>query len=146
MLSPRFDRVVPFTVELRMRDTEMFEVIVADLYPCFVFTRVQRGPNNETGPRGGARDEIHDDLVGRKRSASPVLSYETEQTMLNLVPLAGSRWKVTDLQLHSQFVRQSLQRFLPQSIATTVTASAIRGNHQFGRTWKPRGAHFVPPP
>ena len=79
-----------------MCDAEFFQIIVADLYPCFVFIRVQRGLNNETGLRSCARDEIQDDLVGRKWSASPVLGNATEQPMLNLVPLAGSRWKMTD--------------------------------------------------
>src|SRR5208283_4786364 len=44
---------------------------------------------------------------------TPVFGNEAEQPMLDLVPLAGARRKVTNLQGHSQFVRQTLQRLLP---------------------------------
>src|SRR5487761_38310 len=123
----------------------MFEFLIANRDAGFILAKVQGGPNDEALLRGCARDQINDDLVGGQRTPPPVLRDETEQSMLELVPLAGAGRKVTDLQGHSQFVGQTLQRLLPQSIAAAVTAAPIRGNHEFGRTRKARGTHLVPP-
>ena len=65
--------------------------------------------------------------------------------MLDLIPLAGTRRKMTHLQSHRQVVRQLLQGFLPQPIATAIAASAIRRYEQLAGTRKPLRTHLGPP-
>src|SRR5436190_2070001 len=140
-----FDRIVPFAVEFCGSDGEMCEFLIAYRNPGFVLARIQRGANREARLRGGVRDQIYDNLVGGERTPTPVFGNETEQPMLDLVPLTGAGRKMTDLQGHSQFVRQTLQGLLPQSIAAAVAAASIRGNQEFGRTRKASRAHLFPP-
>ena len=48
--------------------------------------------------------EIHDHLMTDERFAPPVLADEGEQTVLDLVPLAGSRRQVADGNPQASFV------------------------------------------
>src|SRR5450755_3022871 len=77
--------------------------------------------------------------------ASPVVGNEREQTMLDLVPLAGAGRKVTDRQRQLDVVSQLLQGNFPQTSARAVAPAAIRGNQQLLGTRKPRRPHFFPP-
>ena len=53
-------------------------------------------------------DQINDGLETTRRLAAPVLSDVTEQTMLNLVPLAGPRREVADPNLQFGLVDELL--------------------------------------
>src|ERR1700677_845962 len=65
--------------------------------------------------------------------------------MLDLVPFAGTRWKMTNAQLQLQSVCQTLQSYFPQSASTTVAAATVRRDHQFTGAGKALAAHvFVP--
>src|SRR5262249_47307714 len=105
----------------------------------------ERGAHRQSGLGSCTCDEVHDDLVRGKRAAAPVLGDETEQAVLDLVPLAGAGRKVTDVQGDVQFVGQSLQGFLPQPITAAVAATSVRRDQQFARPWKTSRAHFAPP-
>jgi hypothetical protein len=48
-----------------------------------------------------------------QRFGAPVVAYEGEQSVLDLVPLAGAWWKVTDRDVDSDLVGQVLQLALP---------------------------------
>lgn len=61
-----------------------------------------------------------------QRHAAPIASDMTEQSMLNLVPLAGARWIVTHFNRQSCFVGQMLQFVFPKSIAMAVASTAVR--------------------
>jgi hypothetical protein len=117
-----FDEVVQLAVELGKSEAEVFEFFIGDCDSGVVLARVLGSANDEARRRGCARDEIDDDGVGRQRMPTPVFGDQTEQPMLDLVPLAGTGRKVTDLQGHFEFVRQTLQRLLPQSIAAAIAA------------------------
>src|SRR5438132_8448488 len=65
--------------------------------------------------------------------------------MLDLVPLAGAWWKMTDLQLQFQPVRQALQSHFPQTTTVTIAAATVRRDHQFPGPGKAFAAHiFIP--
>src|SRR5438105_3237977 len=67
--------------------------------------------------------------------------------MLDLVPLAGARWKMTNLQPQFQPVRQVLQCHFPQTASVTVAATTVRRDHQFPGPRKALATHiFIPPP
>src|SRR5579864_4616364 len=65
--------------------------------------------------------------------------------MFNFIPFAGARRKVTNMKRQLQFIRQVLQRDLPESVATAVAATAVGRNHQFGGARKSLTPHFTPP-
>src|SRR3972149_5856534 len=48
--------------------------------------------------------------------------------MLDLVPLAGARWKVAHLDLNVEFVREFLQFVFPQATAMSIAAAAVGRN------------------
>ena len=64
--------------------------------------------------------------------------------MLDFVPLAGARRKVTDRQRTPGLVGQPLQFQLPEAQTLSVTAAAI-GRDQYGRgvaySWRPSARH-----
>src|SRR6266403_2316087 len=67
--------------------------------------------------------------------------------MLDLVPLAGARWKMTNLQLQFQAVRQALQCHFPQTATVTIATATVRRDHQFPGPRKTLATHiFIPTP
>src|ERR1700722_16440104 len=65
--------------------------------------------------------------------------------MLDLVPFAGARRKMTHPQFQVDPVRQRLQCYLPQPRPTTIAAPAVGGDQQLAGAWKPLTAHALPP-
>lgn len=88
------DGVVPLTVEgVRLKVHEC-ELLVRDTAALGIDTLIDSALDQETGFGSRGADQVHDDLMGEKRLAAPVERDEREQSMLDLVPLAGTRWKV----------------------------------------------------
>ncbi len=58
--------------------------------------------------RSRAADKRDNRLESSERSAAPVSRDVTEETMLNLVPLACSWRKMADMNIQGKFVRQTL--------------------------------------
>jgi hypothetical protein len=54
----------------------------------------------------------------------------TEETMLNLIPFAGARWKMTEMEGQSGLIGKFLQFELPESVAVAIAAPTVSGNHQ----------------
>ena len=52
--------------------------------------------------------------------------------MLNLIPLARSRWKMTHMNRETGLLRKLLQAILPQTTATAIAPSTIRRNKNLG--------------
>src|SRR5215212_5752857 len=75
---------------------------------------VQLRPDPEAGRRARVTDQVNHGLKGAERAASPVLRNVTKQAMLDLVPLAGARWKMRDVDRQAQVVGQALQFLLPR--------------------------------
>ena len=73
----------------------------ADLQSCF-------------GRRVG--DEIDDDLVADQWLAAPVLCDVAEHSVFDLVPLAGARREVADVDGQAQLGCQVLQGYLPEPV------------------------------
>ena len=67
-------------VELRIRDFDAFGILLF----------VQFGADFEAGTGGGRGDQLDDGAIAAQRPAPPVDGNEREQTMLDLVPLAGA--------------------------------------------------------
>ncbi|SAL21509.1 hypothetical protein AWB68_00825 [Caballeronia choica] len=80
-----------------------------------------------------------------QRASSPVGGDVAEHAVLDLVPFAGARRKMTDLYLHLQFIGQVLQLPVPQAHSIAVAAAAVGGNQQAAGVLIHRLTHFPPP-
>ena len=58
-------------------------------------------------------NEVDDGLIVAKRLPSPVRGDERKETMLHLVPFAGSRGEMTDRDRQTDGIRKFLQLVLP---------------------------------
>src|SRR4051812_36262382 len=92
--------------------------------------RVQLCLHDQACTRRRVCDQANDRLVADQRLPSPILSDEAEQPVLDLVPLAGTRREMADVELQSEFVGQGLQRPLPQTCSMTVAATAVGRDQQ----------------
>jgi hypothetical protein len=79
----------------------------------------------------GPANQIDDDLVADQWTTAPVHADEREQSMLDLVPLAGARWKMTNPNRESQLVGERLQFLLPQAHPRAVATHTVCGDGQF---------------
>jgi len=143
--GPRREGVVPITVECVGFQLEFRKLRITHFDGLLIMTGIQSRFDGQACLRGRVRDQADDRFVAHQGFASPVLGDEAEQAMFDLVPFAGARGKVTDDQLQFQFVRQLLQRHLPQATTVSIAASAIRRDQQFLGVRKTLFAHFAPP-
>ena len=79
--------------------------------------------------RGGG-DKLDDDFMTDQRLAAPILGDVTEEPMLDLVPLARRRRKMTDADLQAGFLAQLRQAPLPKMAARAVAAAAVGRDEQ----------------
>jgi hypothetical protein len=76
-------------------------------------------------------DQIDNGSAGEQWSATPILGDKAKEAVLNLVPLARSRWKVADMHRQLDFISKLLQGDFPQPGATAIASATIRRNEQF---------------
>src|SRR6266571_7523107 len=96
------------------------------------------------GCRRGA-NEVHHDLVGFQRMASPIAGHMTKQAMLDLVPLARAGREMAHFDLQTGFIAQRLQFDLPKTISATVAAATVRRDQQALGLRVPATAQTLPP-
>src|SRR5262252_7771955 len=93
-----FDGIVPiFTMKLRWGEIHAFHLRITDLQPGRIGVLIQLGLNSQTRVGRGMPNEVDDHLVADQGPPPPILGNMTEHPMLDLVPLTGSRWKVSDV-------------------------------------------------
>jgi len=76
------------------------------------------------------RDELKDDFQGCERLGSPVDGNKGEESMLNLIPLAGGGRIMCHRDREVFGVGKVLKLFLPQPISHAIGAAAISGDEQ----------------
>jgi hypothetical protein len=74
-------------------------------------------------------DQVHHDLQAPQGHATPILRDMAEHPVLDLIPLARTRWEVADRNRQAKLIRESLNGDLPQP-ATAAVAPATIGDHQ----------------
>jgi uncharacterized protein YidB (DUF937 family) len=92
---------------------------------------------------GCGGDQIDDHAITDQGFGAPILRDEREQPVLYLVPFAGSRREVMNLDRQAEFVGEFLQLAFPWAHARTITAAAIRGNDQPPRQRITNAAHVL---
>ena len=109
--------------------SQLIQLLVGDFDGRFVVVGVQGGLDDQAGPSGGAGNETDDGLMTYQRPTSPVLGNEAEESVFDLVPLAGARGKVAHGEREAAFACQCLEFALPQAYAITIAPATI-GSHQ----------------
>src|SRR6266542_3768802 len=142
----RRDGVVPLAVKGRWRQSNIGDLCIGYGFFCGIDVLIQLGADSQSRRRLSAPDELDDDRVTRKRSAAPVPGDVAEHAMLDLVPLARTRWEMAHRQSQTQVVRQLLQRHLPESRAAAVAAAAVRRDQQLLGPRISLATHLTPPP
>ena len=109
----RRDSIVPFATELGWDDVQAGNLRVRHLDALFAGVLVQPALHGEASLRGGAGDQLHDDLGRKRRLAAPVLSDERGEAVLDTVPFAGAGWHVRDGDRQSDLIGKRLQLGFP---------------------------------
>lgn len=73
--------------------------------PGWITSPVQLGADFQTSLGGGVGNQIDDDVMTDQRPAAPVLGDVAEYAMFDLVPFAGSRWEMIDVNGHAQTMK-----------------------------------------
>src|SRR6266436_2974087 len=89
--------VVPFAVKFIPLDGQLRKFLVGHLEAGLIGVFVQFRANVEPFIGGRAADQVDHDLATDQGATSPVVGDVAEHPMFDLVPLAGSRWKVANL-------------------------------------------------
>ena len=98
------DLIVPITVEFVAPDLHLFEFLIGDSDSSRVIVGIQFRVNLKASCGGGAGDQADDRFEASQGLTAPVLADVGEQPMLDLVPLAGTRWKVANENPQAGFV------------------------------------------
>lgn len=122
------------------------QLVVRHFDSGWIAATIQLSLDSQAGLGAGAGNQVDDHLVADEWLAAPVLGDVAEHAVLNLVPLAGARRKVTDMDRQPQLGRQVLQCQLPKAAAAAVAAAPIGGDQQFLRAAIAGSAHLAPPP
>ena len=91
------------------RQAKLFQLLVAHFDFGVVPVGVQGGLDGQTRLCGGAGNQVDNRLMADQGGSAPVLSNETEEPVLDLVPLARTRWEVADMEAQAQLVGERLQ-------------------------------------
>jgi hypothetical protein len=132
-------------MEVCAGDIDGGEVVIGNDDAFWIEVFIEFAMDGKTGTRSGSCDQIDNDAMADQRFGAPVVAYEGEQSVLDLVPLAGAWWKVTDRDVDSDLVGQVLQLALPQPRARAIAAAAIGGDEQLFGFGVANAADLLPP-
>src|SRR5947209_2840124 len=126
-------------------DVDGVHFFVRDDDGLWISVGVELAMDGETGASGGCGDQVDDYAIACQRFGSPILSDEREQTVLDLISLAGAWGKVADGDFDANLVGQVLQLALPQPQARAIAATAISGDEQSFGLRIANAADVLPP-
>jgi len=100
----RHDVEIPFSVELGQFEAKLGHLFVRDRNTCLVLAFIQGSFHDQAFGSTRSSDEVDHHLNIHQRLTTPVLSYEAEEPMLHLVPLAGARWEMAHRQFQANLI------------------------------------------
>ena len=119
------DGVIPIPVEAIFCDIELSDFFVGDLHPCGIDVVVNFSFHAQALRGLGGPNEIDDDFVADQRLAAPVHADKGKHAMLDLVPFAGRRRKMTYSNRKPEFFGEFLEFNFPKPDTGTVAAAAV---------------------
>ena len=84
------------------------QFLIGDFGLKWINSFVEFGFDAQSLIGAGVSDQIDDYLMADQRTTTPILGYVAEHPMFDLVPFAGARWKVTNMNRHVQPCRKIL--------------------------------------
>lgn len=142
----RMNRVVPISMKSVQFQVEACHLCVRDFLSLGVPTMVEFASHLQSMSCPCGANQIYDDRQTLQRPSSPVPTDEGKQSVLDLVPLACPRRKMTHRNRQTHLVSQSLQFPLPQAGPRSIASARIGCNQQGSRFWVGRASHGSPPP
>src|SRR5574341_329231 len=121
----RGDSVVPLAMESVWRQLDGCEVVVGHLHLGRILAWIEFRLHPEACVGGRCPDKVDDDLMADQRAATPVHADVGEQSVLDLVPLAGPGWQVTHGHRQAAVVGELLQFDLPQPDPIAIAPPTI---------------------
>ena len=100
----RYERVVPIGMQLMSLEAELVDIFLRYLDAGFILAGIQDRFDFESAACSGAADEIDHGFEVDQRFTLPVQANEGEQSVLDLVPLAGARRIVANGDGHARFI------------------------------------------
>src|SRR2546425_4420170 len=132
-------------MEAMGHEVERGHLGVRDVLAFRVGAAIELTAHAQPGRGAGGADEIDDHRETHERLAAPVGADVREESVLDLVPLAGPRRKVTDGDRQPRTIGQPLQFPFPQPHARAIAAAGVRGDEQRARAPIAGPAHLAPP-
>ena len=123
----RADDVVPFAMKGLTLEIDLSHLRRRDFSPGRILPAIEAAGHGQ--PLRGRRlgNEMDDGFVISQWFAAPIRRDKGKKAVLDLVPLAGPRWEMTDRDGQACFIREGLQLQFPQAQPPAVTAAGIRG-------------------
>src|SRR3954470_4090427 len=112
-------------MKLGPSEVDLSQLLVRNFFTCRIFSVIHGRLDSQSFAGRRCFDQIDDDFVTDERLPSPVLGYEGEEPMLNLIPFARARRQMADLNWKPQLFREFLQFHFPETNAAAVASSAI---------------------
>ncbi len=112
-------------MEIVALEMEVVHLQIGDFDSGGVGRGIEFGLDAEAFVRGCGGDELDNDFMADEGFAAPVSGDVAKQTMLDLVPFAGSWWKMTDVYLQARRIGEVLQCDFPQFAASAVAAAGV---------------------
>ena len=132
-------------MKIRRNQIDRSELLGRDANTSGIVSGIEFRLNAQARSRRRMSDQLDQDGVTHQRFSAPIERELAKQAVFNLVPFAGPGREMADVDRHSQFVRQGLQRHFPQATPAAVTPPAIGGNQQFACLRIQQLAQAVPP-
>src|SRR5215472_6814357 len=92
-------RIVPVSMKFVALDSNRSHLLVRNLHTLGVFAGIDFGADKQPGFGRGSGNQIDNYLMADQRFATPVLADEREQSVFNLIPLAGPWRQMADRDL-----------------------------------------------
>jgi hypothetical protein len=121
------------------------QLIIGHFDASRINARVEFGLYSQSLLSGSGCNQVKDDIQAHQGPTAPVLSDVTKHAMFNLVPFAGARGEMANLNRETQTGCQHLQSDLPQPTAAPVAATSICRDEKFACLAMIVYSHVAPP-
>src|SRR3989304_1866252 len=127
------DGVIPLRVEVMRRKLKCGELCVRDALLELIGARVPLGMDSESMLGRGRTDQVHDDLMTRQRASPPVHADMRKKTMLDLVPLAGTRRQMAYGHRQPSLRRPPPKLMLPEAPTVGIAPAPVSADQELPR-------------
>ena len=111
----RSDHIVPFAMKFIRLKIDRLHVVLRDCPAGGILAAIQSAGYCQSFRGRGLGNEIDDGFVITQGLATPIRRDERKEAVLDLVPLAGPRRKVTDRNRQAGVIRECLEFQFPQT-------------------------------